>query len=258
MPLLDYKRQARLDMREVRPRVYWAALLYFAFYFVLSWLTAKLSGYAEFAKNLYALVERVNFVNPQTQEELTQMLTAAAPGLIPEVSSFSKLISVLLSLMTVLLGAGFTGYCLKVSRREETRVLDIFCSFEQFLSVLWLLLLRAILIGLLSLLLVIPGIIAAFRYSQALLLRFEHPEYTARQCLSESARLMQGRKSMLLALMLSFCLWGFLDYFAQSYIGIPIIKIYLQPFYFLTMAHFYNGLTGFTAPGSGQENAPEE
>ena len=115
-------------------------------------------------------------------------------------------------------------------------------SFEHPLKLLIILFLTALLIALWSLLLVIPGVIAAFRYSQAVLIHFDHPDYPAIRCLRESRLRMKGKKMTLFLLVLSFILWGFLDQVIVAIIGIPVLQLFLAPYYGITMAHFYNSL----------------
>lgn len=245
MPNLNFKRQARLDMHEVRPRVLWTTLVYFAIYLVLSLLAANLSGYSAFAQNYADLFQRIEFLNPKTMEEMMEIIASASDKLIPEVAPFSQLLSVVLSLMIVMLSAGFTGYCLKVSRRQESNVRDLMCSFEHFFKILWLQILRGIFVFLWSLLLIIPGIVAAIRYSQSLLILYDHPEYRVIDCIRESKRMMKGQCTLYFALLLSFCLWAFLDYLVTMYARVALLKIYLFPFFGLTMTHFYNYISGY-------------
>lgn len=55
-----------------------------------------------------------------------------------------------------------------------------------------------------SLLLVVPGICAAYRYALAWPLKVDHPDWTAGECLRESARRMDGRKLELFRLQASY------------------------------------------------------
>ena len=61
-------------------------------------------------------------------------------------------------------------------------------------GMLWLALRLSLQTFLWTLLFVVPGIVAAYRYSQAWLLKADHPEWSAGECLAESGRLMNGRK----------------------------------------------------------------
>lgn len=58
-----------------------------------------------------------------------------------------------------------------------------------------------------SFLLLIPGLIAAYKYSLSFKVLADHPEYTPSECLSASAALMKGNKASLFLLNLSFWFW---------------------------------------------------
>lgn len=58
-----------------------------------------------------------------------------------------------------------------------------------------------------SLLLVVPGIIKMYAYSQAYYIKADHPEYDWRTCMQESIALMNGHKMELFLLDLSFIGW---------------------------------------------------
>ncbi len=86
----------------------------------------------------------------------------------------------------------------------------VFEGFGSFGKAFLLQLLISIRIFLWTLLLIFPGIIAAYRYSQAFFVLADHPEYTASQCISESKRLMQGNKWRLFCTQFSFIGWSLL------------------------------------------------
>jgi hypothetical protein len=58
-----------------------------------------------------------------------------------------------------------------------------------------------------SLLLIVPGIVAAFRYALAPYLMAEHPELTATEAIEQSKQIMLGHKGRLFCLQLSFIGW---------------------------------------------------
>lgn len=67
--------------------------------------------------------------------------------------------------------------------------------------------LAALFVVLWSLLFVIPGIIKAISYSQSFYIALEHPEYDANTCITESRKMMNGRKWRYFCLQLSFIGW---------------------------------------------------
>ena len=131
---------------------------------------------------------------------------------------------------------GFVIFTLHISRDEKAEFGNLFDGFGLFFRVLWLGILEGLLIFLWSLLLVVPGIVAAYRYRQALYLLLDHPERSAWQCLRESSALMSGHKWELLVLDLSFLGWAML-----SAMFAPV-SIWLDPYRAITNAGFYNRL----------------
>ncbi len=65
----------------------------------------------------------------------------------------------------------------------------------------------SIFIALWSLLFVIPGIVKTYSYSMAYFIKIDHPEYTWRQCIDESRKMMDGHKAELFVQDLSFIGW---------------------------------------------------
>ncbi len=244
----ELKRLARLDMRETRPRVWWTALIYLAAATVLSLLISRLSGYSAYMDNVRSLMQRIQSLGVKTTEELYGMIEANMDHLLPSVGRSASVTAAVLGVVYAMLEAGFSGYCLLVSRRAESSPRDLMLSFEHPLKVFLILFLSGLFIFLWSLLLIIPGIIAAFRYSQAILIHYDHPEFSAWQCIRESSRLMKGRKAFLFLLIVSFVLWFLLDALVVSVIRVPLLQIFLAPYYGITMAHFYNQVSAASAP----------
>ena len=102
---------------------------------------------------------------------------------------------------------GLYAYFMRLARRQNPNLRDCFEGFEDFGRSLVLGLLMIVKIFLWTLLFVIPGIIAAYRYSMAPLLMRDHPDWGATQCINESKRLMVGNKGSLFTLDLSFIGW---------------------------------------------------
>ena len=144
----------------------------------------------------------------------------------------------------------------------RTHKIDYALTFEGF-SLLgkgfFLYLMYVIRVFLWSLLFIFPGIIAAFRYSQAFYLRIDHPEWTSRQCLAASSRLMKGNKLKLLGVSLSFIGWymlatipatiigAFIDSSTASLVATIVLSIpvlFVDLYLMMTETVFYELLTG--------------
>lgn len=102
---------------------------------------------------------------------------------------------------------GLSKYMLDFFRNKKTEITTLFEGFSYFGKAFVLLILMGVKIFLWTLLFIVPGIIATFRYSQAFYILIDHPEYSANQCLKESSQMMKGNKWKLFCLELSFVGW---------------------------------------------------
>lgn len=248
------KLRARADMRDTRPRVYYAAILFVVIIFVLNLLTGSLTGYTGFSKNLAKFIDKFDpalFLTDDAVESFVEEHINEIMALYPTVSTFSKILAVVISIVYDLVHVGFNFYSLKVSRREQTSVMDIFSSFEFFWKALVIMILQSVFIFLWSLLLVFPGIIAAYRYSQSFYVLYDHPDYSPYRCLRESSRTMRGHKMHLFVLQLSFIGWFFLSAIVTSLIIAPLLSVFVTPYFAITGAHFYNVVSA--VPGTSPE-----
>ena len=97
-----------------------------------------------------------------------------------------------------------------VDDRREGWFVDSFGGFQRPFEVCWLLVYMNLRICLWTLLLIIPGIIAVYRYRQAWYIKSEKPELSAHQCLKGSGVMMKGHKWQAFWLDCSFIGWFFL------------------------------------------------
>lgn len=108
------------------------------------------------------------------------------------------------------LALGLSSFFLKAARGEDFHVKDMFCAFSSLSMIfktLGLLFFQILFITLWSLLFVVPGIIAAIKYSQAFFIMVDDKTKSIRQCVKESKALMQGNKKKYFLMNLSFFGW---------------------------------------------------
>lgn len=133
---------------------------------------------------------------------------------------------------------GIMIYFIHLYRYADDRMENLFKGFDMFgksLAVFWL---SALFIWLWSLLFVIPGIIAAYRYSQAMLILYDNPEISALEAINRSKAMMYGNKLTLFIQDLSFIGWFLLSVFPGFYIG----YLWSMPYYYTTRIAFYENL----------------
>lgn len=112
------------------------------------------------------------------------------------------------------LSFGYIRHVMLLMRGDKTDgVLDIFfyySNLEEAKGIILVSLLTGLLIFLQTLLLVIPGIIAAYRYTLYQQIRIDSPELTANEVKKKSSLMMRGHKFDMFVLNFSFIGWAIL------------------------------------------------
>lgn len=139
-------------------------------------------------------------------------------------------------IISTLLEFGYQSFCLKVAKRDGSMSYgDLFSSAAYLLKALGLCLMMGIFVTLWSLLLIIPGIVASLRYSQAIFIMVENPDKGVFECIRESKNMMDGRLWEFFVLNLSFILWNLL-----GLVTCGLAYIYVSPYMNVTLANYYN------------------
>ncbi len=176
------KREARTLMRSAKVSPVRMSLLYFAITAVLSVALIAFSTFAEFSS-----------------------VFAEGKGVLPLLFA-----CVLISLILNVLSAGYICYCLGVHKGEKMPYSSLFDSFSFAGKVIALRLVTSLFVYLWSLLFVIPGIVAQYRYSFALYNLCQNPELGVMEALSLSKQQTNGYKMQLFMLDLNFLGWTLL------------------------------------------------
>jgi uncharacterized membrane protein len=132
---------------------------------------------------------------------------------------------------------GLIKYFLKLKRAEGPALENLFDGFNNFVPSLVLFILIQVFTFLWFLLFIIPGIIAALRYSQAFYILNDNPGMSAMEALNKSKEMMMGHKGKLFVLYLSFIGW-----FLLSCITCGVGFLWLVPYVQTTLANFYDDL----------------
>ena len=140
---------------------------------------------------------------------------------------------------------------LNVIRMRPAGIGNLFDGFTIFLRALVLRILMGIFIFLWSLLFIIPGIIAAYRYRMATYLLIDHPEMSPLDCIRASKEMMRGHKGELFVLDLSFIGWAILCI-------IPFVAVWVSPYMEVTYCNYYQALCGLAGAGGVNQAPPRE
>ena len=198
---------------------------------------------------LSALGSRVMSVNISQSEAMNYMRYAAdgnyeyalkyAETMQPPAAAYA--INLLLSLLSGVVEVGFLIFLLNTLRNRQPCYGNLLDGFSFWWKIILLNLLRGLTVGFLSLLFAVPGIIAHYRYSQAMYILIDDPTKSPVQCLRESAVLMKGRKRELFRLDLSLLGWYFLGLI--PYVGYGV-QVWSVPYIGMVKALYYEQLMG--------------
>lgn len=143
-------------------------------------------------------------------------------------------LEIFINLVALVLGAGFTIFCMEFRRGAVPPYSAMFDGFSILGKVIWLQINVGVRIFLWSLLFFIPGIVATYRYRFALYNLLENPDLTASQAISLSKVQTYGMKMELFVCDLSFLGWSIVSLFTLS-----ILSIWLTPYMVLTDLEYY-------------------
>lgn len=121
-----------------------------------------------------------------------------------------------------------------VNDGDEKVIENLFSGFKHFGRSLAIFILYAVFIYLWTLLLIVPGIIKIFSYSQAFYISIENPDLSANECINRSRDMMRGNKWKYFCLIMSFCGWALLCLLTLGlgfYVLMPYVKISCAEFY---------------------------
>ena len=218
----DLKRLAVRTIQTTRPSPMLVALAVIAYSWIITILSQRIGGQPVYV-------------------DMDALMSADAANAVvvdwSNVAPASSAILLAFEIMSMFLDIGFLRYCLNAARRLECRLSDLLAGFEFPFRAIVLWLLTRVVICLLSLLLVIPGLIALYAYAMAPRLLCDHPDWSPIRCMKESRRLMRGHKWEYFILQLSFLGWILLTL-------IPVFSIFVNPYITLTETEYYLRLIG--------------
>lgn len=128
-------------------------------------------------------------------------------------------VSLLALVLSPVLGVGCNHYFVELTRKNDLGFAGLFSRMRLVAKALWLYLRMAVQIFLWSLLLIVPGIIAAIRYSMAPYYLAENQEISAGEALRRSKASMEGHKMGFFSLVVSFVGWSMLALLLEMYLG---------------------------------------
>ena len=176
-------------------------------------------------------------VSINVDEDLVYFL----PEWVQSLYNFILIPAFILSLAQIIMGGtvqiGYARYLLKQHDQKDRDVGELFSDFDRFGRGFLQMLLRSLYVILWSLLFIIPGIIAGLSYAMTPFIMAEYPELTASEAISASKEMMDGYKTDLFILGLTFFGWQLL-----CLLTLGIGNLFLRPYMDAAYAAFYNSI----------------
>ena len=229
-PLL--KNNARIIIRTARPSLITAGLILVAVSFLFSMLSGSVLGVNMTAEDIR---QYMNYYANGDFQALLRLSERMAPP------SSAYLINALIQVVLYIFSAGFLIFILNTVKSAGAVYGNLLDGFALAGKLILLALLESLFIFLWSLLFLIPGIIAAYRYRMAKFLLLDHPEMGVAESLRISKQMMYGHKWECFVLDLSFLGWQILA--ALPYIGYAV-SVWTVPYINTTYVLYYMALAG--------------
>ncbi len=157
--------------------------------------------------------------------------------------SLSFIIAIGMSFVGAATLLGHNDFYIQQCNNRNPRFDVLFSRFKIFWKAVGLRYFMGLFIFLWSLLLIVPGIIASYRYALAPYLLAQYPEMGVREAVDRSKQLMCGHKGRLFCLNLSFIGWALLNL-----LTLGIGSLWLNPYMYCARTAFYLDRTGQGVP----------
>ena len=226
------KSNAKAIIRSARPSLLTAAVIYIAVYLLLSTLSTSVLGV-----NI-SVDEARQYMNYYINGDF-QALLRLSERMTPPTSAY--LINLLITAVLYIFGAGFLIFIFNTVKNVGAVYGNLLDGFGLAGKLLLLAVVQGFFVFLWSLLFVIPGFVAAYRYRMAKFLLLDHPEMGVMDCIRASKQMMKGHKWECFVLELSFIGWHLLA--GLPYIGCAVM-IWTAPYINTTMVLYYMALAG--------------
>lgn len=135
------------------------------------------------------------------------MLPEWLPGIAAGVLIFALIYAILYFVVGSVIAIGYAKFNLEIVDHAEAKVGTLFECMSMWKTAVVTRLLTSLIVLLWSLLLIIPGIVAAYSYAMTDYILAENPDMKAREAMKASKEMMKGNRWRLFVLELSFIGW---------------------------------------------------
>ena len=160
-------------------------------------------------------------------------------GFIAIFATLGAIISIVMFVLGSIVNLGYHKFNLDLVDGNKISVGTLFSYFKHWKNAILANLLVSIFTTLWSLLCIIPGIVAGYKYAMVPYILAENPEIGPREAINKSTEMMYGHKWQLFCLHFSFIGWHLL-----CILTCGIGYFWLTPYINATVANFYREISG--------------
>ncbi len=228
-----------------------------------NWQTALIVSFiAALPATVNALVRSTHM--PQVESYTYEALLVASQQVTPQTLWLITIVGLCTFLFTPVLAIGCNNYFINRINGKELGVMGVLSRRKIFVRALWLYVQMYIRVFLWSLLLIVPGIIAALRYAMAPYYLAEDPDITASEAIRKSKAVMADKKFSFFMLWLSFIGWVLMALLVQMLLlsfGVIIAMVAYQFIDLVRVTYMNAAVSAFYLASSrteGMHKAQEE
>lgn len=209
-----------------------------------NWFSAVIAGFIATVLGAVSMSGGVsfsfNFTSEKSFEESAGQLNIPEEVLVTialvlaVVAIVASVYAVIQLIVGSVVSIGYAEFNINIVESEDPSISTLFSNFDRSKTAIWARILRSIKIALWTLLFVIPGIVASYKFALMEFVLADNPEMSAREALKESKELMSGNKWRLFCLQLSFIGWYLL-----GILTLGIAFIWIVPYQQASYAEFY-------------------
>lgn len=169
------------------------------------------------------------------------LLLVTSPCIITETlgdeSIIANIISAIVNVLTAFLSVGMTKFYMDVATKSKGELKTLFWGSHLYIKAFLINFVIGVAVTLGTILFIVPGIIIALMYSQAIYVMIDNPDMGVFKCLRKSKDIMKGHKWEFFGLQLSFICW-----FLLIPITLGLAYFYVVPYTNTTYVNYYLNL----------------
>lgn len=203
---------------------------------------ASLLGAASGGVSYNININNANNSNGSIKESLANFpaeYVSVVIGIIIAIAVLALVFFVAMFILSSVVSTGYANFNTRLIDDDNPQIGNLFAYFKHWKNLSLANLLASLYIFLLTLLLIIPGIIAAYSYAMVPFILADNPEMRPSETLKMSKEMMRGNKWRLFCLNFSFIGWMFLCVFTLG-----IGNLWLRPYMNAAVADFYREISG--------------